>query len=72
MKRIAPHLCATVLAVQGPPGAGKTYAGSRMIVELVRAGKKVGITATSHKVIEHLLQAVCVFRADPSTGSELT
>jgi predicted RecB family nuclease len=58
MKRIGPHLCRTLLAVQGPPGAGKTYAGSRMIVELVRAGKKVGITATGHTVISNLLEAV--------------
>jgi uncharacterized protein len=56
MCRVAPHLLDTVLAVQGPPGAGKTYAGSRLIVELVRAGKKVGITATSHNVIRHLLE----------------
>jgi predicted RecB family nuclease len=58
MKRIGPHLSATVLAVQGPPGAGKTYAGSRMIIELVRAGRKVGITATSHKVLDNLLAAI--------------
>ncbi len=58
MKRIGPHLSRTALAVQGPPGAGKTYAGSRMIVELVRAGKRVGITATSHTVISNLLEAV--------------
>jgi predicted RecB family nuclease len=48
----------SVLPIQGPPGAGKTYAGARMIVELVRSGKKVGVTATSHKVIRNLLSAV--------------
>lgn len=58
LKRIGPHLTCTALAVQGPPGAGKTYAGSRLIVELVRAGRRVGITATSHTVIDHLLEAV--------------
>ena len=58
MKRIAPHLSGTLLAVQGPPGAGKTHAGSQMILALVRAGKKVGITATSHSVIENLLDAI--------------
>lgn len=57
-KRIGPHLCGSVLAVQGPPGAGKTYAGGEMIVDLVLAGKKVGITATSHAVIEKLLAEV--------------
>ena len=47
-----------MLAIQGPPGAGKTFCGARMICELVRQGKKVGITATSHKVIRNLLDAV--------------
>jgi predicted RecB family nuclease len=47
-----------VLAIQGPPGAGKTYTGGRMICDLVAAGRKVGITATGHKVIRNLLRAV--------------
>lgn len=46
-----------VLPVQGPPGAGKTYLGARMICALVAAGKKVGVTAVSHKVIRNLLEA---------------
>ena len=48
----------SVLPIQGPPGAGKTYTGARMITSLVRAGKKVGITALSHKVIRNLLEEV--------------
>ena len=47
-----------VLAIQGPPGAGKTFSGARMIIDLVAAGKKVGITAVSHKVIRNLLKGV--------------
>jgi predicted RecB family nuclease len=47
-----------VLPIQGPPGSGKTYAGARMILELVRQGKRVGVTAVSHKVIDNLLQNV--------------
>ncbi len=43
------------LAIQGPPGSGKTYTGARMIAELLRSGRTVGICATSHKVIGHLL-----------------
>ncbi|HLJ28571.1 MAG TPA: TM0106 family RecB-like putative nuclease [Candidatus Angelobacter sp.] len=54
-RRIAMSLDCSVLAIQGPPGAGKTYTGARMICELVRNGKKVGITALSHKVIRNLL-----------------
>lgn len=56
LQRVAPLLTRTVLPVQGPPGAGKTYSGSHMIVALIRAGKKVGITASSHQAIRLLLQ----------------
>ncbi len=54
-------LCAqpSVLPLQGPPGSGKSYTGARMIVELVRRGHRVGITAVSHKVISNLLQYAC-------------
>ncbi|HEV2964324.1 MAG TPA: AAA domain-containing protein, partial [Candidatus Angelobacter sp.] len=55
-RRIALSLDSSVLAVQGPPGSGKTYTGARMICELIRQGKKVGITALSHKVIRNLLE----------------
>ena len=44
-----------VLPVQGPPGSGKTYTGARMILDLVREGKKVGVSALSHKAIGNLL-----------------
>ena len=54
--RLATLLDHSLLAIQGPPGAGKTYTGARMICELVRQGKRVGITATSHKVIANLLK----------------
>lgn len=57
-KRIVVQLEDSVLAIQGPPGAGKTFTGARMICELVRQGKKVGITAMSHKVIRNLLDDV--------------
>ena len=57
-KRIAGSLNESVLAIQGPPGAGKTFAGARMICELIRQGKKVGITAVSHKVIRNLLDEI--------------
>ena len=56
--RIAPKLEGGVLPIQGPPGTGKTHIGARMICALVKAGAKVGITATSHKVIRNLLNAV--------------
>jgi uncharacterized protein len=56
--RLALSLDSSVLPVQGPPGAGKTYTGARMIVALLREGKRVGITATGHKVIGNLLEEV--------------
>ncbi|MFS2151998.1 TM0106 family RecB-like putative nuclease [Rhizobium sp. Rhizsp42] len=56
--RIAAHLQPGVFPIQGPPGAGKTHTGARMICALVQAGKTVGVTANSHKVIRNLLDAV--------------
>lgn len=53
--RLALDLDRSFLAIQGPPGSGKTYTGARMIIELVRKGKRVGITAISHKVIRNLI-----------------
>ena len=59
VQRIAPRLDRSVLPVQGPPGSGKTYTGARMILDLLAGGKRVGVTANSHKVISNLLAAVC-------------
>ena len=58
-RRLSPELEATTLPILGPPGSGKTYTGARMILDLVRAGRQVGITSNSHKVIANLLDAVC-------------
>jgi uncharacterized protein len=46
------------LPIQGPPGSGKSYTGSHMVLELIKQGKKIGITALSHKVIINLLDKV--------------
>jgi uncharacterized protein len=48
----------TALAIQGPPGAGKTFTGARMIEACIAKGWKVGVTAGSHKVIRNLLKGV--------------
>lgn len=46
------------LPVQGPPGTGKSFTGGHIIVQLAQQGKKIGITALSHKVITNLLTKV--------------
>ena len=56
--RIAPHIECGILPVQGPPGAGKTHIGARMICTLTKAGRNIGITANSHKVIRNVLDEV--------------
>ena len=46
------------LIVQGPPGAGKTWQGARTAIALMKQGRRVGITALSHKAINNLLVAI--------------
>ncbi|APO76901.1 RecB family nuclease protein (plasmid) [Rhizobium etli 8C-3] len=48
----------STLAIQGPPGSGKTYVSALSIVDLVRAGKRVAVSSNSHKAISNLLKAV--------------
>ena len=52
------NLDRSALCVQGPPGTGKTYTGARMIVELLRAGKRIGVSSNSHRAIANLLKEV--------------
>jgi uncharacterized protein len=49
------HSC---IFLQGPPGAGKTYTGSHVIVDLMKRGYSVGISSNSHKAINNLLEGV--------------
>jgi uncharacterized protein len=56
--RLGLNLDRSVFPVQGPPGAGKTFTGARMICALATHRKTVGITANSHKVIRNLLDGV--------------
>ncbi len=68
-RRLALGLDRTTLPIQGPPGSGKTYSGARMILTLLREGKRVGITGTSHKVIGNLLKAVLkAAEQEPNVG----
>lgn len=56
--RVAARLDGGCLAVQGPPGAGKTYTAARIALRLVAEGKRVAVTATAHKVIGRLLDEI--------------
>jgi hypothetical protein len=47
--RLAGSMPGTVLPIQGPPGAGKTYTAARMIVKALELGLRVGITVTRHR-----------------------
>ena len=46
------------LFIQGPPGTGKTWTGARIVVDLLRRGRRVGVAATSHKAIHNLLDEI--------------
>jgi len=56
--RVGRGLHGEVLAVQGPPGSGKTTTGAALIRALLDDGLRVGVTALSHQVINNLLTAV--------------
>ena len=48
----------TTLCFQGPPGSGKTYSGAHVILSLLKRGKRVGVSANSHKAICNLMSEV--------------
>jgi predicted RecB family nuclease len=63
---LAGRLDGGTLCIQGPPGTGKTFTAAAIIVELLRKGKRIGVTANSHKVILNLMAAVV--KASGSAG----
>jgi uncharacterized protein len=58
IKSNALALDSSYLFIQGPPGAGKTWAGARVIAHLLENGKRVGVAAQSHKAIHNLLSEI--------------
>ncbi len=69
-RRVVTELERSYLAIQGPPGSGKTWIGGRMILDLVAQGKTVGVTAGSHKVIGNLLDNVWAAQGDHPAFAE--
>ena len=55
---IVQNLNNSYLSIQGPPGTGKTYSSANIIIELMKSGKKVGVTSNSHEAIKTLLIAI--------------
>lgn len=62
----------SILPIQGPPGSGKTFTGAHMIIELIKAGKRVGVTANSHRVITNLLDKLCKEAAEMKLKLKIT
>jgi uncharacterized protein len=67
-RRLALELETGTLPIQGPPGTGKTYAGARMILDLVSARMRVAVTAQSHKTISNLLEELVRARTEEGVG----
>ena len=55
---IVKNLNNSYLTIQGPPGTGKTYSSAKIIIELMKTGKKVGVTSNTHEAIKTLLIAI--------------
>ncbi|HYP88872.1 MAG TPA: AAA domain-containing protein, partial [Polyangiaceae bacterium] len=70
LDRLVSELDGRVIAVQGPPGSGKTYQAARLILGLLQRGKRVGVTANSHAVVKGLLERVCAL-AQAASAAEL-
>ncbi|WP_347990269.1 TM0106 family RecB-like putative nuclease [Methylomonas sp. AM2-LC] len=56
----------SVMCIQGPPGAGKTFFSSHVITALVESGKRVGVMSNSHAAIMNLLDSVLKIRPNLS------
>ncbi len=48
----------SVFCIQGPPGSGKTYTAAHIILNLIKNGKRIGVTANSHKAILNILKTI--------------
>ncbi len=69
--RVAGDLDGGLLAIQGPPGTGKTFSGARVILKLLEDKRRVGVTATSHKVVRNLLDEILRAAAEDGVACEV-
>jgi len=53
--KVVQNLNSSFLVIQGPPGTGKTWISAKIIIELLKQNKKIGISSLSHKAINNLL-----------------
>lgn len=58
LKQLVRSLDGQHLAIQGPPGSGKTWTAGHLIAAIVADGGTVGIASTSHKAIHNVLKDV--------------
>jgi uncharacterized protein len=66
------RLSDSFVAIQGPPGSGKTYCAAHLVHVLVMAGSRVGVTATSHHAIVNLLEAIFEVFEDQGDAGRLS
>ena len=71
MTEWAKALNGSYLTIQGPPGTGKTFWGAHIVHSLVRAGRRVGITAMSHLAIDNLLEEILSVFKEKGHSTEL-
>jgi uncharacterized protein len=64
MRDLVEQIEGSYLFVQGPPGAGKTWTGARLVTRLLSRGKRVGIASMSHRAIHKLLAEIEVAAAE--------
>ena len=60
------------LFIQGPPGAGKTYTGSRIALELAKKGMTVGVASVANKTVENFTDAVLEARELDADAAAVT
>jgi len=68
--RLAPLLENSHLIVQGPPGAGKTWALSRAVLACVFAGQRVGLSGFKHETMKTMLDGIRKALEDPTIAKQ--